>query len=219
MTSLLKERYELELAPVTIGGKRLEIYRIANLDPILRKVNEAHGGDIGAFPFWVKVWEAAFILTGHLLRMELDPQTQVLEIGAGMGITGLFLGAAGFPVTISDSDEEALELLEMNAQHNGIGQVRITKLDWADPDLAETFDVICGSELIYNEAAIDPVLHLLKTYLRPQGVVLMAHDIQRRRLSQFMDEAQEAFEVGHVVNTIRSDTDTHRILVSRLRPK
>ena len=82
----LTERYELELAPVTVAGKGLEIYRIADLGPILRRLNEEEDGEIRGFPFWVKVWEAAFILTGHLLRMDLNPQTAILEIGAGIGI-------------------------------------------------------------------------------------------------------------------------------------
>ena len=219
MPSSLKDKYELELTPVTIAGKQLEIYRIANLDPIIRTIHEDQKGQIHGFPFWVKVWEAALVLTGHLLSMHLEPQVTVLEIGAGMGIASLFLGNAGYRVTATDSDDDALELVEMNARHNGLKSLRIKKLDWTHPDLEEKFDMICGSELIYSGAAIDPVIHLLRNYLRPEGTILMAHDIKRRWLSDFMDKAQEAFEVGHVVNTIRTDTETHKILVSRLKMK
>ncbi len=215
----LTERYKLELAPMTVAGKGLEIYRIADLGPILRRLNEEEDGEIRGFPFWVKVWEAAFILTGHLLRMDLNPQTAILEIGAGMGIAGLFLASAGYSVTVTDSDDDALELLRMNAEHNGLETLCIEKLDWADPALEGTFDVICGSELIYSKSTINPVIQLLHTYLKPEGTVLMAHDINRQWLTRFMDKAQETFDVGHRVNTIRSDTETYRILVSRLRLK
>ena len=45
--------------------------------------------------FWVKIWEASIALTDHLIHMGLGTEKEILEVGAGMGVTGLFLAAFG----------------------------------------------------------------------------------------------------------------------------
>jgi len=79
-------------------------------------------------------------LTDHLVQINIDKQKNILEIGAGMGITGLFLGAFGYNVTITDYEEDALELLRMNAEHNNLPNVRVERLDWNNPNLTGKYD-------------------------------------------------------------------------------
>ncbi|MBW2601493.1 MAG: methyltransferase, partial [Deltaproteobacteria bacterium] len=145
MATSIEDTYELELVPIAIGGKRLEIYRVENLDCIVNALNQESGDSTKKFPFWVKVWEASLLLSNHLLKMDLEKKMKILEIGAGMGVTGLFLGVLGYDVTITDYDEDALALIKMNVEHNGLTNVSVRRLDWTNPDLKESFNIICGS--------------------------------------------------------------------------
>jgi len=145
----IHEKYELELIPIGIGGKELELYGVGNWDRFIRQLERNGLGDLSEFPFWIKFWEASFVLTEYLLSLELDPAARILEIGAGMGVAGLFLGAFGYPVTITDYDDDVLALLLENVSRNRLHTVSIRKLDWLHPDLETTYDLICGSEVIY----------------------------------------------------------------------
>lgn len=54
----IAEKYELEQTPISINGKRLELYRVKNIDPIINDLVNNGEECINNFPFWVKVWES-----------------------------------------------------------------------------------------------------------------------------------------------------------------
>ena len=219
MVKAFGERYELELMPIAIGGKRLELYGVSNWDVFVERLGREGEAYIKHFPFWVKVWEASIVLADHLCGMALGEKKDVLEVGAGMGITGLFLAAMGHNVTITDYEESALTLLQMNIEHNDLSNVRVEKLDWNKPDLTGRYDIICGSELIYKETFIKPLMTLFKEYLRPKGTVFLAHDIHRRCLVQFLGMVSGHFEMKNVIKAMRGKDEVHRIVVHALRLK
>ncbi|UCD86735.1 MAG: hypothetical protein JSV01_02865 [Desulfobacterales bacterium] len=109
--SSFREKYKLEVVPVAVSGKRLQLYCVSNWDIFVDKLAQEGEEYIENFPFWVKIWEASVVLADHLVRIGLGKKKEILEIGAGMGVTGLFLGAFGHTVTVTDYEEEALELM------------------------------------------------------------------------------------------------------------
>lgn len=213
----IKEKYELGTFPIAIGEKKLELYRVENWDVFVNNLDQKGDAYIKVFPFWVKIWEASIVLAHHLVQAELGKDQAILELGAGMGVTGLFLGAYGHKVTITDYDDDAIELLRMNAELNGLTNVSIRKLDWHSPNLTEEYDVICGSELVYNEASIDPIIHLFRTYLRPMGTVFLAHDIKRMCLIKLIGMVPGRFDIENVVKTYKGENKHTRVVVHTLR--
>jgi len=215
----LEDKYELEVIPITIAGKRLELQRIGNWDVFVRNLEKEGEAYIRKFPFWVKIWEASIVLVDHLAGTLPEEEMEILEIGAGMGVTGLFLAALGHRVTITDYEDEALELLRINAERNGLENVTVKKLDWNNPQLQGKYDIICGSELVYKETSVQPVMSLLQTYLRPEGTVFLAHDVERRCLVQFIGMVPGRFEIGNIVKQFRGEGKVHKIVVHSLRLK
>jgi len=122
-------------------------------------------------------------------------------------------------VTITDYEDEALELLRINAERNGLENVTVKKLDWNNPQLQGKYDIICGSELVYKETSVQPVMSLLQTYLRPEGTVFLAHDVERRCLVQFIGMVPGRFEIGNIVKQFRGEGKVHKIVVHSLRLK
>jgi 2-polyprenyl-3-methyl-5-hydroxy-6-metoxy-1,4-benzoquinol methylase len=219
MTTPLKDKYELEVIPIAIGGKKLDLFGLANWDVFIKNLEEQGEKYIRKFPFWVKIWEASLVLADHLIRIGLGKEKDILEIGAGMGVTGLFLGAFGYKITVTEYEEDALELLRMNVEHNGLDTVTVKKLDWNDPHLTETYDVICGSELIFNVTFIEPIIKLFRKYLRPEGTVFLAHDVRRRCMLQFIEMIHGKYEIENVPKTMKRDDEVHKVFIHALRLK
>ncbi len=215
----IQEKYELELMPLSAGGRRLDIFTIANWDIFVNNLAQKGEEYIKEFPFWVKVWEASIVLADHLVRIGLEKEKDILEIGAGMGIAGLFLGALGHKVTITDYEEDALQLLRMNAEHNDLNCVSVKRLDWNNPQLKGKYDIICGSELIYNQASIQPIIDLFRGHLRPEGSVYLAHDLQRKCVVQFLGLVPGRFEMENVIKTMKGKDELHRFVIHTLRLK
>ena len=94
-TRIGNKNYELELAPINIGGKKIEIYSVKRWDAIESNPYPTEEEYIRNFPLWIKVWEASFVLSDHLTKMNIKGGREILELGAGMGVTGLLLGAMG----------------------------------------------------------------------------------------------------------------------------
>lgn len=209
---------ELAAGPIVVRGRRLEIFTVKSLDPFLAELDQKEGEKaIESFPLWVKVWEASIVLADYLLGLELDPKLAVLEVGAGMGITGLFLGALGHPVTLTDFNPDAVALLRKNVAHNRLDTVRIEQLDWHHPDASEKFDIICGSELIYRETDIQPVIKTITASLKPGGTVYLAHDIRRMSMIPFLAEAGKYFEIAHAGRSFTGgDREKIRIVIHTL---
>ncbi len=215
----ISEKYELETVPIALGGNKLDLYQVKNWGHFIDTLADKGEEYISQFPFWIKVWKASIVLADHLLQMEIDKDKQILEIGAGMGVTGLCLGALGYRVTITDYEDDALELLRMNVEHNGLDNVSVQKLDWNSPDLTNKYDIICGSELVYNETFIHPIMDLFRNYLAPGGIILMAHDIRRTCMMKFIGMVTGRFEIENVIKTLRGDGEVHKIIVHTLRIK
>ena len=214
----IQKRFDLEPIPVGIGGIRLEIYGIGNWDRFVSELAEKGEAYIKEFPFWIKFWEASFVLADDLLRRPLAPGSEVLEIGAGMGLTGLFLAAAGHRVTVTDFDEDVLSLLSFNASHNGLDTVTVRRLNWLDPDLSGSFDVICGSEVVYQERFFSPMISLFQRYLKPNGTVHLAHNLRHECIAKFAETLPAGFWVEKQIKSFRGDGQVHRIVLHRLRP-
>jgi predicted nicotinamide N-methyase len=213
----IREKYQLQTVPIAIGGHRLKLYQVANWDVFADHLEQKGTAYIKEFPFWVKIWEASIVLAHHLIQIGLDKELTVLEIGAGMGIAGLFLASHGHKVTITDYEEDALELLRINAELNGLTNVSIDRLDWHNPDLTEQYDIICGSELIYSETSIKPIIDLFRRYLRPGGTVFLAHDVQRLCLVKFIGMVPGRFDIENVVQKFEGENKFRRVVIHTLR--
>ena len=218
-TISVRDKYELELMPIAIGGKSLKLYGVKINDSFVD--NLLHHGEEGTgnFPFWVKIWEASIVLADHLIQIGIQKDQKILEVGAGMGIAGLFLSAFGYDVTITDYDEDTLELLRINAKQNGLSNLSVMKLDWNNPDIKGKYDIVCGSELVYKEVDIAPVISLIQRYIRPKGVVFLSHDLQRKSMIKFIEMISGSFEIKNVVKTLRGEDELYKVAIHTLTPK
>ena len=210
------EKYKLQVIPIRIAGKNLELNGVRNWDVFFNKLEENGDDYVKQFPFWVRIWEASILLADHLMRIGLKKEQEILEIGAGMGVTGLFLGAFGHKVTITDREEDALELLRMNVERNRLHNVSVRKLDWSNPDLSEKFDIICGAEVIYNDSSIPLVMNLCHQYLQLGGSIYLAHDIQRMCIIKFIELVRGKFEIKNTIKTLKGENRQNKVVIHSL---
>jgi len=215
MSQMTLENLTLEEEVITLRGKTLKILRPAKLEEVFQ-------GDpfleTEKFPFWFKVWEASLVLADYLAT--LTPHKKILELGAGLGVVSLFASAFGHEVTATDFDELPLALIQKSAEINHLKSLKVQKLDFFNPDLSETFDVIAGSEIIFKKSFYEPLLQIFTQFLNKDGEILLAHGEDRKKvLIPFLVRAQEFFEVQTSLRTLRSEDEKIVIILNRLLPK
>src|SRR5687768_6688385 len=170
---------ELVRDTVFVDGYRFRIDRPADSDKLLDHpwVRSAYAAD-EYVPYWAQLWPAARMLAKVVVREKWEDYPQpvsVLEVGCGLGLAGVACLARGLHVTFSDVDETALTYAAANARINGFPDGwRTMPLDFRCPPEGERFPVVIGSDLMYEERLVGPLIRLLDAVLAPDGVCLIA---------------------------------------------
>ncbi len=216
--NLRLDELSLTPSPLRIGDIRLELLTVETIDPFIEALEENESTGLSAFPYWVKIWEAAIALAAHLSEQNLDTNQTVIELGAGMGVVGLFLAASGHAVTLTDYEDNALKLMQKNAERNGLGSASIQKMDWHHYESPGRYDIVCGAELVYRQQDIRPALEAVRSVVKPDGTVYLAHDVKRLSLIEFLAEAGKDFEIGHAGKSLDMGSGKKEIVIHTMKP-
>jgi predicted nicotinamide N-methyase len=155
--------------------------------------------------FWWEITTAAVALSRHLDSLgDFLRGKRIVELGCGPGLVGIAAGILGGNVTFTDYSKEALELARMNALENGLNAnaTEFEQLDWEKPRDIGAFDVILGSEIVYDYWAHSDLARLMRNLLRPGGRILLA-DRKRLAVSRFIGRiVRSGYPCGETVITL-----------------
>jgi len=210
----IKKQYRVTFEPLAIGDIRLHLLKITDLEQILDGKDPLK--DVSDFPFWIRLWEAAIVLSEFVASQDLGQGTRVLELGAGLGAPGLTAAAHGCAVTLSDYEDLILDFERVSAAASGLDQVGFQILDWLDPPEMEQYDVILGAEILFREEFFQPLLNVLDRALKPDGVIYLAHDLRRKSLAPFLKLAEKKYRIAAQKKKLRSLEEDREILLTRL---
>jgi predicted nicotinamide N-methyase len=164
------------------------------------------------------LWPAALALANRLAH---DPALvrgrRVLELGCGPGLPGLIAQWRGGKVTQTDYQEAPLALARENAAGNQVTGICILRGDWRAFPPIGLYDLVIGSDILY-ERALHPALRaLLPRVLAPRGTLLLA-DPLRPQASQFLDALEgEGWRVAMDVMTIAWQGEAREIALFTAR--
>ncbi|MDB5307487.1 MAG: methyltransferase protein [Gemmataceae bacterium] len=177
---------------VTVEGHTFRIDRPADPNRVFAHpaVRAAQAAD-EYLPHWVNLWPAARMLAGAIVREPWEAPLGVLEVGCGLGLAGIAALARGLTVTFSDVDETALQFAADNARLNGFADFRTVPVDIRCPSDDMKYPVVIGSDLIYQDRLVTPLVDLLGAVLAPGGVCLIT-DPDRPDRKRFQWQLQEA---------------------------
>jgi predicted nicotinamide N-methyase len=213
----LRRRYRTEFDNLRLRDRELRILQIADIEPLL------HGrdpfDDVSNFPFWVRLWEAALLLSDLMLAQPVPPGGRLLELGAGLGAPGLAAACAGHRVTLSDYEPQILDFQRVSAAANGLTGIEFQLIDWLKPPKLERFETIIGAEILFRADFFGPLLKIFRNYLAPGGTIFLAHDASRRSLGAFLELAAEDFTIGTMVKKLTGNDKEVTVILNRLQRK
>lgn len=157
------------------------------LDP--KRLEDAEELDISSFADFV--WPAELALTHVLLqRRQLWESAGVCELGAGLGLAGIAVAAAGASrVLITDCDAMTLELASRSAVLNAVDDVvSVSSVDWTDPKSWPSGDqgLVVAADVLYNARFLTPLADLI-LHLGGHAVIMEPTTSERLLLKQVTD--------------------------------
>ena len=208
-----KHQYEVELTTFSLVNQALEIYVPKNIDRFINQ-NDIFDG----FPLWSKIWEATAILAFQLSKIPVKSDVKFLEIGAGMGVAGIYAATLGHDITITEYNDDALHFARANAMQNGVDPAVIQKLDWANPGVMGQFDYIIGSEVVFKETDIMSLHFLFQRYMKPGGTILLAEGMRKTSLA-FVQKMEAYYQLKLKKQQIKSDEKDISVVFIEMKAK
>ncbi len=180
----IHRRYQTVTEPITLGGQTLNFTRIANANRVLEEVAAAEDsaeaqtglrkeGDALRLPYWAELWDSASGVGEWLLRSNLvNADTDALDLGCGMGLTGCLMAAAGAKVMFADLESSALLFARLNSLHSP-RRTRCRALNWRTDQLHQRFNLIVGADILYETGQWPHLERFFREHLAEAGVVIL----------------------------------------------
>ncbi|XP_010557462.1 PREDICTED: protein N-lysine methyltransferase METTL21A [Tarenaya hassleriana] len=131
------------------------------------------------------VWPGAMLMNDYLSKnAELLQGCSVIELGSGVGITGILCSKFCRKVVLTDHNDEVLKILKKNIDfHDSLRspdspvELEAAKLEWGHKcQLGEIlqkhnggFDLILGADICFQQSSIPPLFDTVEQLLRTRG--------------------------------------------------
>jgi predicted nicotinamide N-methyase len=208
--ALFQKQYETDSTEVVVNDQRFRFLVPKSIDRFIDPVDPLLN-----FPLWAKIWPASIVLADTLAHLKVHPAKRFLEIGAGMGFVSVVATHLGLNFTLTEYDAHALDFARANALINKCPTLVIRKLDWNKPDLQDMFDYIVGSEILYKEESIQPLLKLFKKLLKPTGKVILVGEI-RKHDRAFYKAMEPFFDLKIQRKVLRTVNEKARVYLTNM---
>jgi len=215
LRSLIDSRYACAVEELGIAGERFSLLRVADTNALLEAIDPATFKEDERLPYWSELWASSISLARWCLTSGMLCGKDVLELGCGLGLAGIAAARSGATVVLSDYEEDALLFARYNVSRNLPGaEVEVHHLDWRRPVLPRQFDILLGSDILYERRHFLPLLEAFDVLLAPAGVVVLT-DPDRSTGRAFAELAQEW---GYSLRQDRGETEHHgkKIWITRM---
>jgi 2-polyprenyl-3-methyl-5-hydroxy-6-metoxy-1,4-benzoquinol methylase len=195
----IHRRYRTVTQAILVGGREYSFTRIADPNRVLDEIAEEEdriekvsgrrkNGNHLHLPYWAELWDSALAM-GELLvkrfhddaRADIESpfnqgarpkRLRVLDLGCGMGFTGMVAASLGLHVTFADLEPPALLFARLNSLPYRPA-ARTRQLNWQTTRLPGRFDLILGADILYERAQWDHLEPFWRHHLAPAGSVLL----------------------------------------------
>jgi predicted nicotinamide N-methyase len=157
----------------------LELFKILNIDALydalIAKGNDHEDVKDERIPYWAELWPAALAMAQYISQQtNINKETTVLEIGAGLALPSLAIGKMVNQVTITDYLPEAIDFAEKNWNLNHTHTAKFALLDWRNPDPAFAADLVIASDVAYEKRMFAHLPKAFEVLCKPNGRVLLS---------------------------------------------
>lgn len=204
--------FPLCLQTIQIGPESVGLYV-----PDAAAVRAAYEAGQIAFPYWSKVWPAAFALGEFLLaNPSLVQGKTVVELGAGLGLPSLVAARFAARVLCTDAEPAAVRVAALSAVHHQLQNFSTAVVDWSQHD-STPCDVLLLSDVNYEPAGFASLRQTLEGYL-DRGTMVLLSTPQRLMAKPFI-EALLPFCVRNQNVTVKmgEDVTNHTVMVLQSR--
>jgi predicted nicotinamide N-methyase len=166
---------------IDLGAMTLKVETVQSFDALLDRYAKAHPSDVDRIPYFAQLWPAALalarFLVSHPCESTLPPSLaglRAVELGCGLGLPSLAAAHLGAEVLAVDFHPDNESLFRRNAALNGLKRIRYLTANWANFETPAQFDLVLGSDLLYERRSVGSLIAAMTRLCAPGGRILLA---------------------------------------------
>jgi len=126
-----------------------------------------------SWPMFGVIWPSSLVLAHFIVDYDTGSK-RILEVGCGMALSSLLLNKQDADITATDYHPEVNKFLQRNTLLNEDRAITFEQVDWTDKsDNLGLFDLIIGSDLLYEDNHIELLATFLEAHLKPACEVII----------------------------------------------
>lgn len=191
-----------------IGHLMVNLSTVADAEDLLDEMI-AHNPDDellqeAAIPYWAELWHSALGMSYWMVKnQDRIVGKKVIEIGCGIGLPGIVASLLGAKVVFTDYLQPALDFARYNLEQNqSPHQARFELLDWRNPPLDQSYDIVLAADVAYEKDLFLPLYNCIKQLVGEQGVCWLSEPgrmISKEFLNNFTNSGfQQLFLTNEV---------------------
>ena len=213
MTDDYSIHYDLKTETEIISGTRLEVQSIRDLnrtiDLLFEHLEKTGNATLleDLCPYFGVIWPSARALAEVMAEAEITTlrNQEILEIGCGLALPSLLIAKKGIPITATDFHPEVAKFLDRNRSLNQLENLEYLRLDWKIMDFPHQYDLVIGSDILYERQHTSQVAHILAKTIALGGQAIIT-DPGRPYLQVFADEMKSlGFDYDTATRTVFDD--------------
>lgn len=135
---------------------------------------EKLGINSSLWPLFGVIWDSSEVLAHQMVSHDIVDK-RILEVGCGIGLASLLLNQRLADITATDYHPEAGKFLNYNTHLNNDRTIPFVRTGWADEDEQQLgqFDLIIGSDLLYQQDNIELLSHFIHQHCKTKCEVIL----------------------------------------------
>lgn len=181
---------DAESLELTIGSRQVTILRVKDLERFVDR-EALLRDDTEEPPYWAHLWTGSLTLAQYIEEQVECRDLHILDLGCGLGLTGVIAALKGGHVTFADKEFDALSFAAANAQRNACPSFQVQLLDFTHDTAPQRFSLILGAEILYDRPTFPALVTFLLRHLASGGYALIA-DAGRTNTMEFYQLLDQA---------------------------
>lgn len=166
---------------------------------------ERLGVSSAAWPLFGIIWPSGQVLAHQMVNFEIANK-RILEVGCGVGLASHLLNYRNANITATDYHPEAEGFMRENEKLNHTQPIPFVRTGWADvKSVLGEFDVIIGSDLLYEAEHVELLAHFLAQHAAPVCEMVLV-DPGRGHHARFSKAMQQ---LGFQHSQFKPDTNSY----------
>lgn len=213
-----------KIKEVTVAGFSYKMAVASNLDELYNTLLAKDKNDEDVtderIPYWAELWPSAIALGEYSTNnKEIFKGKSVLEIGCGLGLTGMVASRFAKNVLFTDYMQPPLDFVKHNCMLNDLNNVSQQILDWRKPDKALAADILIAADVAYERRMFSHLVRAFKHLVKKGGLIIVSEPDRHYARIFFNSLEEKGFEKHTSVLPVHFNNINYNINVHVLKDK